>query len=354
MLDKIPATPGATLALADAMATLAYADLPKLVVAKAKGLLLDCLGNIVRGSLESPAQALASVFVHQGGAGEASAVATPKLLPAAHAGFVNGVSAHCAGFDAAPCGALTRIGAAVIPAALAMGEAVAADGKAFIAAIAAGYETTIRIGLAVDPDHAPCGHHWGDVIGVFGAVTAAGKLLGLDGAGLAHAYGVAGALACGPAALSDPAATAEPLGAGKAVYDGILSAQLVREGFADSLDIIENRQRFARLFSDETRLEQLTRGLGRDYRLLEIADNPRRSVPSAAEAVAEIARKAGVRASDADTGARELQDKWHATVDALIGERRAGDIADLVAGCETLPTLDVLTAMLPTMARAVV
>ncbi len=38
-------------------------------------------------------------------------------------------------------------------------------------------------------------------------------------------------------------------------------------------------------------------------------------------------------------------------VDPVIGERRANDISEIVAGCERLPIIDVLTAILPSTAR---
>ena len=88
MLDKTTAErPATTQVLADEMATLEYSDLPSPVIAKVKELLLDSLGNIISGSLEQPAQILARVLTRQGGEGEASAVATDKMLPAVHAGL---------------------------------------------------------------------------------------------------------------------------------------------------------------------------------------------------------------------------------------------------------------------------
>jgi 2-methylcitrate dehydratase PrpD len=50
---------------------------------------------------------------------------------------------------------------------------------------------------------------------------------------------------------------------------------------------------------------------------------------------------------------RELQDKWHMLVDPVIGERRAKEISEIVAACERLPIIDVLTAILPSTARQI-
>ena len=462
MLDKTTARrPATTQVLADEMAALEYADLPSPVIGKVKELLLDSLGNIISGSLEQPARILARVLTRLGGEGEASAVATGTMLPAAHAGFINGVSAHSVEMDDAHHGALTKTGSVIIPASLAMGEATAADGKKFIAAIVAGYETMIRIGLAVNPGHRTRGYHSTGTVGVFGAAASAGKLMDFDGAKLANAFGVAGTQASGLMAFQNYPSMIKQLNVGKAVYNGILSAQLVREGFTGPVNIIESPEGFARAFTDEANLDELTRGLGLDYRILEVGYKPHaacRWAHSAIDAIAEIAAKTGIKPAEVEridvyaatlavrqtserqpkslldarafstpfgvaaafilgrarvsvhdlktawddpkvmalagrtvmhedvpnfgtasigsrveilckTGERltatvthpkgepenpissaELKDKWHMLVDPVIGERRAREIADIVAHCERLPILDVLTAILPSTA----
>jgi 2-methylcitrate dehydratase PrpD len=462
MLDRTTARrPATTQMLADEMATLDYADLPSAVVAKVKELLLDSLGNIISGSLEQPAQTLARVLARQGGEGEASAVATAKMLPAVHAGFINGVSAHSVEMDDAHHGALTKTGSVIIPASLAMGEATAADGKKFIAAIVAGYETMIRIGLAVNPGHRTRGYHSTGTIGAFGAAASAGKLLGFDGDRLASAFGVAGTQASGLMAFQNSPSMIKQLNVGKAVYNGILAALLVRDGFTGPVNIIESPEGFGRAFTDELNLDELTRGLGIDYRILEVGYKPHAACRwghSAIDAVAEIVQRTAIKPKDIDhidvyaaslavrqtserqpkslmdarafstpfgvatavvlgrarvsvhdfktawrnpkvmelsartfmhddpqfgaasmgcrveivcrsgerlsatvtlpkgepenpISPRELHDKWHMLVDPIIGERRAKEISEIVAGCETLPIIDVLTAILPSTAQ---
>ena len=48
---------------------------------------------------------------------------------------------------------------------------------------------------------------------------------------------------------------------------------------------------------------------------------------------------------------RELQDKWHMLVDPIIGKRKAEEISEIIAGCEQLPAIDVLTSILPITAQ---
>ena len=58
-----------------------------------------------------------------------------------------------------------------------------ADGKAVIAGVVAGFETQIRLSLALNPsDHYERGFHPTATCGVFGAAAAAAVVLGLDSA----------------------------------------------------------------------------------------------------------------------------------------------------------------------------
>ncbi len=462
MLDKtIAERPATTQTLADEMAAIKFADLPSPVIAKAKELLLDSLGNIISGSLEQPAQILARLLTRWGGEAEASAVATRKMLPAPFAGFINGVSAHSVEMDDAHHGALTKTGSVIVPAAFAMSEATAADGKKFLAAVVAGYETTIRIGLAVNPGHRTRGYHTTGTVGAFGAAAVAGKLLGFDGNKLAHAFGVAGTQASGLMAFQNYPSMIKQLNVGKAVYNGLLSAALVSDGFTGPINILEGSEGFGRAFTDDLHLEELTRGLGSEYRILEVGYKPHaacRWAHGAIDAIAEIVQRTGVKSTEVDhidiyaatlavrqtserqpkslmdarafstpfgvaaafvlghtrvsvhdfktawsnpavmdlskrtfmhedpefgtasqacrvevvrrngerlTAAvtlpkgepsnpitpRELQDKWHMLVDPIIGKRKAEEISEIIAGCEQLPAIDVLTSILPTTAQ---
>ena len=304
MLDKTTAgRPATTQALADEMAAIDYASLPGEVVVKVKELLLDSLGNIISGSLEKPAQILARVLTRWGGIGEASAVATRQMLPAPMAGFINGVSAHSVEMDDAHHGALTKTGSAIVPASLAMGEATAADGKKLIAALVAGYETTIRVGLAVNPGHRARGYHSTGTVGVFGAAASGGKCLGFDSNQMAHVFGVAGTQGSGLMAFQHYPSMTKQLNVGKAVYNGLLSAALVREGFTGPINILESPEGFGRAFTDELHLEELTRGLGQEYRILEVGYKPHaacRWAHGAIDAIAEIAQRSSVKLADVD------------------------------------------------------
>lgn len=64
--------------------------------------------------------------------------------------------------------------------------------------IVIGYEAMGRAGIAVGPAvHMLAGFHLTSMSGVFGAAATAGRILGLDGETLNHAFGIAVSLASG-------------------------------------------------------------------------------------------------------------------------------------------------------------
>ena len=74
-------------------------------------------------------------------------------------------------------GAMLHPGAATWAAALAIAEHVDASGPEVLAAVVAGYETIIRIGLAVQPSHFKRGFQSTGTCDGFGTAAAAGRLL---------------------------------------------------------------------------------------------------------------------------------------------------------------------------------
>ena len=83
------------------------------------------------------------------------------------------------------------------------------------------------------------GWHVTAVLGHFGAVAAAGKLLGLTAEQLARAFGIAGTQAAG---LEQSFGTmCKPLHPGKAAMNGLLAALLAREGFTGPTGVLDER-----------------------------------------------------------------------------------------------------------------
>ena len=91
------------------------------------------------------------------------------------------------------------------------------------------------------------------------------------------------------------------LNVGKAVYNGLLAVFLAREGFTGPVNVIENPEGFGRAYTDELKLEELTRGGNDEYRILEVGYKPHaacRWAHGPIDAVIDIMQRAGIAATD--------------------------------------------------------
>jgi 2-methylcitrate dehydratase PrpD len=265
-------TPGQQLAAL--CAGLTWADLPAAARERTKELVLDLLGVALRGSAE-PSSAPVTALVREQPPGQASLIGAGWASGAAWAALANGTAAHAIEMDDVTTESSLHPGVAVIPAALAVAEERGADGPAFLTAVAAGYEVTIRVGNALNPAAAyRRGFHPTGVAGAFGAAVAAGRLLGLDPPGLSAAIGIAGTLAAGSLEYLSDGAWTKRLNAGWAAHAGIVAAGLARGGFSGPATALEGRLGALHAYSDDPRPARLLADLGQEWQVTRVSIKP--------------------------------------------------------------------------------
>lgn len=164
--------------LAQFVAAATFEDLSQEAIADTERSVLDWLGSVMAGALEPPARAVQTVVAKLGTSTEATVFSAGRAS-AATAALANGVASHILELDDVHKTSTMHPGAPIIPAALAVAEREHADGKAFLLAVALGYEVALRIGEAVNPSHYRFWHPTGTAA-TFGAAMAAGSLLKLD------------------------------------------------------------------------------------------------------------------------------------------------------------------------------
>ena len=262
-----------TRALARFAAHLDAQTLPAAVRRKLGWLLLDYLRVCSIGA-RLPWSGWARRYVDVvGKAGAAHVLFSPQRLNPQHATFLN--AAYGASFDGddTHVGAMLHPGVAVWSAALATAEHVGASGAEVIAAVAAGYETVIRIGLAVQPSHFARGFQsTGTCVG-FGTAAAAGRLLfdGRDAARrIQEAIALAGSYAGGIAQFYHSGASGKRIQAAHAAQSGVAAALLCQQGFAGPVDAIEGRAGFARAYADGFDPDAIEAGLGKRFLLMDV------------------------------------------------------------------------------------
>ncbi len=267
---------GITRELARWIATLRYQDLPVTTRETTRAAVLDTLGAGLYGHTTRWARVVREWAERGAGKAAASVWGAPvPSLRAADAALVNGVAAHSFELDDYHQ-AKIHPGAVVIPAALALGEALDAPGPALITAIAAGYEVMTRTALALDPVAARLrGWHLTGVCGPLGAAAACASLLGLDTERTARALGLGGTQGSGLFAFNADGSMSKRFHPGRAACAGVLAAELAAGGFDGPTQIYEaDDGGFLRTFSDASKPERLTTGLGAAYYTDAIAFKP--------------------------------------------------------------------------------
>lgn len=229
---------GFTAELLDRLEPIGYDELPAAAVATTKDCLLDMLGVALAGWSEPDATIAFGYATATYGAGPATIIGAAGRIAPEGAALVNGTLAHAHDFDDTNWTYIGHSGAVILPAALAVGEAAGSSGRDVVAAFVAGLEAAARVGGPVTDEFARRGWHLTSAVGVFGAATAAARLLGLGRDGLAAALGLAASHASGLKA--NFGYMAKPLHAGMAAAAGVRSALLAQAGLTASPAVFED------------------------------------------------------------------------------------------------------------------
>ena len=254
--------------------------LPEAVVRRARFLVLDLVGNIVRArhdaestpALLAGARALGMGPVAAGGCGVFGDAAR---YTAAGAALLNGALGHSLDFDDTHAAGSLHPGAPVIPAAIAAGEMVGASGADVLAAIVAGYEVTCRVALALPAgEHYARGFHPTATCGAFGAAAAAGRVFGLDEETIASALGITLSQAAGSLQFLANGAWTKRFQVGWAAMNGLAAATMAREGFKGAAEALEGKAGFMRAYAPNPTPERALVGLGSEYELMKTAVKP--------------------------------------------------------------------------------
>src|SRR5262249_39082172 len=155
-----------------------YSDLSPAVIAETKRATLDWSSSAIAGSQEPPARMARCAVSSMGDS-------------AATRAFLRGVASHILELDDIHKTSTVHAASPIISAALSVAERERSDGRAFLLAVALGYEAAFRIGEAVNPSHYRFFHPTGTAA-TFGAASAAGSLLRLTPEQMLHSLGSAG------------------------------------------------------------------------------------------------------------------------------------------------------------------
>jgi 2-methylcitrate dehydratase PrpD len=249
---------------------LEYSDCNADSIAAAKASLLDFIGVAIAGAREAQLnRLLMDSMVRFDGSDESTILGQSKKASAVHAALINATSGHSLDLDDGHRQALGHPGVCVVPAALALGESIGSSGRQILTAIIAGYETFIRIGKSMNPAIFSRGFHTTGVCGTVAAAASAAKILSFNQKKISNTLGIAAIQSAGLLIVVHSGQMMKPLNAGKAAYNGVLSALLAQGGASGPQNILEDKDGFGQAFAGDWDPSLLLSGLGNRFSITE-------------------------------------------------------------------------------------
>jgi len=224
-----------TARLVEYLGTLQPEKLPLQVLEVAKHSALDWLGAAIVGAQAPSVNIIVDIISSPNSRG--TLIGRNTRASAFDAALANGSAGHASELDNVHDALGGHPSAAILPALFALSELHRTSGIKFLAAIVAGTEVQCKVAAIIGESLRQRGFHSTSIIGTLGAAAAAGYLLGLNGAEMANAIGIA---ACQSAGMRLAFGTmAKPLQVGSAAMNGFRAALLAQKGLSaprNSLD----------------------------------------------------------------------------------------------------------------------
>ncbi len=176
---------------------LRHADIPAEVRTRAVHHMLDAAGIALASTQYPFAEPVLRGLKSLGDRGDVPVFGYDARLSARDAATMNGYLCHGLDYDDTHVAGIVHATASILPAVLSASAMTGATGREAVTAYVIGMETATRIGMCAKGAFHQVGFHPTGIVGIFGCVLAAGRLMGLDEAQLAHAQGLAVSMAAG-------------------------------------------------------------------------------------------------------------------------------------------------------------
>ena len=190
----------------------------------------------------------------------ATAWASGDRLSIEMAALINGTTGHALDFDDVSSPLRGHPTVAIIPALLALGESIGAQGREIIDAYVVGFEVTLRLARAMVDDHYAKGWHSTASIASFGATAACAYLLKLKHAQIVHALGITVSQIAGT--RENFGTMSKPFQAGQANAVAVRAVCLAEIGFDASAQAMDGKQGYTALYADALDIHAQLDGLG--------------------------------------------------------------------------------------------
>jgi len=278
-------------------------EIPEACYQRACEGIFDCAGVMVAGSVEEPGRTMLGFVRSQLSSGpEASStiVGMESRASAYAAALANGTCAHALDYD--DMGGFGHPSTVLLPAVLAVGEAIAASGHDVVTAYIIGFEVGTHLHAGSDYAQQEQLFHSTSVYGMMAATAAVARLLRLDREQAMTALGIAASSGAG--ILQNFGTYTKPLHAGLVASHAVMAGLLAQGGWKATTRFITSRAAWAAAYIREGRYnaDRMTQQLGTTWLLpekLTIKKYPCcGSTHSALDSVLGLCREGHLRYSD--------------------------------------------------------
>src|SRR5262249_28274154 len=130
-----------------------YDAIPEQALSAAKGAIQDCVGVALAGAAH-PGGSIPAEWARKAAGTGVATVWGQNLMTSTHdAALVNGTAAHALDYDDVTWGLIGHPSVSLVPAAFALGEALAASGRDVLHAYVVGFEVMAKLGRTTQPRH---------------------------------------------------------------------------------------------------------------------------------------------------------------------------------------------------------
>ncbi len=322
-----------------------FEDLPTPVIDAAKRYLVNTSAAMLAGSGAPGAPEIVRQVREWGGSAESTVAVHGLKVPAPLAALANGVMAHAMDYDDTQAGTGLHANVVVVPAVLAAAEAAPkATGRELLVAHVIGLELACRMTLAATNRGA---HPWltTTLFGIFGATLAAAKIAGLLAPHVRHALGIAYSSAAGNRQGLLDGTLIQRIQPGLCAQAAVSAVAFARNGATGAHNILEGRYGlYPTHYGTDYDPGELTQGLGRDFRMLDIA---LKAFPCCSysqeplDATLDLVREQGIRAAEIEA------------ITVTVATKHAAGLVDHPYTPRTSPQVDAQFSMQYVIASAV-
>jgi 2-methylcitrate dehydratase PrpD len=248
--------------LGDFAHALSYDDLPGEVVEKAQISVADGIACALAGYDLPTSRIARGLWKDLKKEGRATVWVNGEKGDAESAAWVNCLHMHAILHDDMQESTVGHMGSFVIPVAFALAEEEGRSGKDLLTAAAAAYEVSGRIALKSGNPIVKRGFRASPVFGPFAAATAAGKLMGLSREQMQNAIACAASFSCGLLEAVNTGSMEWRFQNGGALRNGMMAAQLAKQGLVASKTALEGKRGFFAAFGGPEIREAVLSGMG--------------------------------------------------------------------------------------------